>query len=52
MITKSSLQKILKEIFEWKTKSKSDSMKIGKTKAVKTNISIKNKSKNSQNKSM
>ena len=47
MTTKPALQEILKGHFEWKGKTKSDNIKVGNTKGVKANISVKNHSINS-----
>ena len=52
MTIKPALQEILKGILSEKERPKKDSMKLGNTKPVKTNISVKNQSRNSQNKTM
>ena len=41
MTTRPALQEILKVTFEWKGEIKSDSIKVGNTKALNVNISVK-----------
>ena len=53
MTPKQALEEInIKGDSEQKGKTKNDNMKIGNIKAVKVNVSIKNQSRNSQNKSV